>query len=147
MTNKKILIINGPNLNLLGKREETIYGNKTLKDLEKKLNSYVKNKNVKLVFFQSNSEGEIITFIQKNLENFDSIIINAGGYSHTSVAISDCLRSYQGLIYEVHISNIYSREKYRRYSYLSEVSSVVICGLGFLGYEISVDLALETYIK
>ena len=147
MTNKKILIINGPNLNLLGKREETIYGKKTLKDLEKKLNSYVKNKNAKLVFFQSNSEGEIITFIQKNLENFYSIIINAGGYSHTSVAISDCLRAYQGLLYEVHISNIYSREKYRRYSYLSEVSSIVICGLGFLGYEIAVDLALETHIK
>ena len=147
MTNKKILIINGPNLNLLGKREETIYGKKTLKDLEKKLKSYVKNKNAKLVFFQSNSEGEIITFIQKNLENFYSIIINAGGYSHTSVAISDCLRSYQGLLYEVHISNIYGREKYRRYSYLSEVSSIVICGLGFLGYEIAVDLALETHIK
>ena len=147
MTNKKILIINGPNLNLLGKREETIYGKKTLKDLEKKLKSYVKNKNAKLVFFQSNSEGEIITFIQKNLENFYSIIINAGGYSHTSVAISDCLRAYQGLLYEVHISNIYSREKYRRYSYLSEVSSIVICGLGFLGYEIAVDLALETHIK
>ena len=147
MTNKKILIINGPNLNLLGKREETIYGKKTLKDLEKKLKFYVKNKNAKLVFFQSNSEGEIITFIQKNLENFYSIIINAGGYSHTSVAISDCLRAYQGLLYEVHISNIYSREKYRRYSYLSEVSSIVICGLGFLGYEIAVDLALETHIK
>ena len=147
MTNKKILIINGPNLNLLGKREESIYGKKTLKDLEKDLNSYIKNKNAKLVFFQSNSEAEIITFIQKNLENFDSIIINAGGYSHTSVALCDCLRLFQGLLYEVHISNIYSREKYRRYSYLSEVSSVVICGLGFLGYEIAVDLALKTHKK
>ena len=86
-------------------------------------------------------------FIQKNLETHDSIIINAGGYSHTSISISDCLRSFQGLIYEVHISNIYSREKYRRYSYLSEVSSVVICGLGFLGYEIAVDLALATHKK
>ena len=72
------------------------------------------------------------------------VLVDAGGYSHTSIAISDCLRLFQGLIYEVHISNIYSREKYRRYSYLSEVSSVVICGLGFLGYEIAVDLALET---
>ena len=89
-------------------------------------------------------EGEIINTIQKNLSKQDSIIINAGGYSHTSIAISDCLRLFQGLIYEVHISNIYSREKYRRYSYLSDISSVVICGLGFLGYEIAVDLALTT---
>ncbi len=145
MTNKKILIINGPNLNLLGKREASIYGTNTLKDLEKKLNSYVKNKNAKLTFYQSNLEGEIINTIQKNLSKQDSIIINAGGYSHTSIAISDCLRLFQGLIYEVHISNIYRREKFRRFSYLSDISSVVICGLGFLGYEIAVDLALTNH--
>ena len=145
MTNKKILIVNGPNLNLLGKREVSLYGRSTLSDLEKKLSLYVKNKKAKLSFYQSNSEGDIINLIQKNIEVQDSIIINAGAYSHTSVAISDCLRSFQGLIYEVHISNIYSRERFRRYSYLSEVSSVVICGLGFLGYEISLDLAITNH--
>ena len=145
MTNKKILIINGPNLNLLGKREVSIYGTETLKGLEKKLNSYVKNKKAELAFYQSNSEGEIINFIQKNISIQDVIIINAGAFSHTSLAISDCLSSFQGLIYEVHISNIYSREKYRRYSYLSDISSIVICGLGFLGYEVAVDLALVNH--
>ena len=145
MTNKKILIINGPNLNLLGKREISVYGTETLKSLEKNLNSYIKNKNAKLTFYQSNIEGEIINVIQKNLEKQDFIIINAGGYSHTSIAISDCLRLFQGLIYEVHISNIYSREQFRRYSYLSDISSIVICGLGFLGYEIAIDLALVNH--
>ena len=141
MTNKKILIINGPNLNLLGNRESKIYGAMTLRTLEKKLKAYSKKKNIKLTFFQSNSEGEIINIIQKNLEIYSAIIINAGAYTHTSIAISDCLRIFQGLIYEVHISNIYKREKFRRYSYLSDISSVVICGLGFLGYEIAIDLA------
>ena len=145
MTNKNILIINGPNLNLLGKREVSVYGTETLKSLETNLNSYIKNKNAKLTFYQSNIEGEIINFIQKNLEKQDFIIINAGGYSHTSIAIRDCLRLFQGLIYEVHISNIYSRENFRRYSYLSDISSVVICGLGFLGYEIALDLALTNH--
>ena len=145
MTNKKILIINGPNLNLLGKREVSVYGTETLKSLEKKLNSYIKNKKAKLTFYQSNIEGEIINVIQKNLEKQDFIIINAGGYSHTSIAIRDCLKLFQGLIYEVHISNIYSREKFRRYSYLSDISSVVICGLGFLGYEMALDLAITNH--
>ena len=141
MTNKKILIINGPNLNLLGKRESKIYGTITLRTLEKRLKAYAKKKNIKLTFYQSNSEGEIINIIQKNLEIYSAIIINAGAYTHTSLAISDCLRVFQGLIYEVHISNIYKREKFRRYSYLSDISSVVICGLGSLGYEIAIDLA------
>ena len=142
MTNKKILIINGPNLNLLGKREQLIYGPVTLKSLEKNLRTYSKEKKVNLSFYQSNSEGDIINFIQNNIKKFSAIIINAGAYSHTSIAICDCLRIFEGLIYEVHISNIYNREKYRRYSYLSDVSSVVICGLGIIGYEIAVDLAL-----
>ena len=142
MTNKKILIINGPNLNLLGKREQLIYGPVTLKSLEKNLRTYSKEKKVNLSFYQSNSEGDIINFIQNNIKKFYAIIINAGAYSHTSIAICDCLRIFEGLIYEVHISNIYNREKYRRYSYLSDVSSVVICGLGIIGYEIALDLAL-----
>ena len=143
MTNKKILIINGPNLNLLGIRESHIYGKDNLLTLKDKLKKYTKKKKVNLVFFQSNSEGEIIDKIHESLNKCTAIIINAGGYSHTSIAIRDSLKAFQGLIYEVHISNIYSREKFRRYSYLSDISSVVICGLGFLGYEIAIDLALD----
>ena len=143
MTNKKILIINGPNLNLLGIRESHIYGKDNLLTLKDKLKKYTKKKKINLVFFQSNSEGEIIDKIHESLNKCTAIIINAGGYSHTSIAIRDSLKAFQGLIYEVHISNIYSREKFRRYSYLSDISSVVICGLGFLGYEIAIDLALD----
>jgi len=145
MTNKKILIINGPNLNLLGKRETLIYGTDNLETLEKRLNTYINKKEIRLIFFQSNSEGSIIDTLQRNLTNCYAIIINAGGLSHTSIAIRDCLQAFQGLIYEVHISNIYNREKFRRYSYLSDVSTVVICGLGFLGYEIAIDLALANH--
>ena len=143
MTNKKILIINGPNLNLLGIRESHIYGKDNLETLEIRLQKYTKEKKISLVFFQSNSEGEIIDIIHKNLYKCEAIIINAGAYSHTSIAIKDSLMAFQGLIYEVHISNIYNREKFRRYSYLSDISSVVICGLGFLGYEIAIDLASD----
>ena len=143
MTNKKILIINGPNLNLLGIRESHIYGKDNLETLEIRLKKYTKEKKISLVFFQSNSEGEIIDIIHKNLNKCEAIIINAGAYSHTSIAIKDSLMAFQGLIYEVHISNIYNREKFRRYSYLSDISSVVICGLGLLGYEIAIDLASD----
>ena len=143
MPNKKILIINGPNLNLLGIRESHIYGKDNLLTLKDKLKKYTKKKKINLVFFQSNSEGEIIDKIHESLNKCTAIIINAGGYSHTSIAIRDSLKAFQGLIYEVHISNIYSREKFRRYSYLSDISSVVICGLGFLGYEIAIDLASD----
>ena len=145
MTNKNILIVNGPNLKLLGKREIKLYGSNTLISLEKRLKTYVKKKNIKLTFFQSNSEGEMITYIQKNLEKNFAIIINAGAYTHTSIALRDCLQVFQGLVYEIHISNIYNREKFRRYSYLSDISSVVICGLGLLGYEIAIDIALVNY--
>ena len=143
MTNKKILIINGPNLNLLGKREASIYGTNTLKDLEKKLNFYFKNKNAKLIFYQSNLEGEIINIIQKNLSKQDSIIINAGGYSHTSIAISDCLRLFQGLIYEVHISNIHKRETFRHHSYVSQKATAVIAGFGIDGYTVAIRRMAE----
>ena len=143
MTNKRVLIINGPNLNLLGKREKDIYGNFTLKQLIAHLDNYSKKCNINLVFFQSNHEGKIIDFIQKGLFNTSGIIINAGALSHTSIAIMDCLQIYRGLIYEVHISNIYSREAYRRKSYISEVSDAIICGLGITGYEIAIDAIIK----
>ena len=139
MSKKKILIINGPNLNLLGKREKNIYGDLTLKDYNKRLKNYGTKNNVSIVFFQSNYEGEIIDAIQSARYNKDAIIINAAGYTHTSIAILDSLRAFTGLIYEVHISNIYNREYYRRKSYISLISNGVICGLGILGYEIAID--------
>ena len=138
MSKKKILIINGPNLNLLGKREKNIYGDLTLKDYNKRLKNYGTKNNVSIVFFQSNYEGEIIEAIQSARNKKDAIIINAAGYTHTSIAILDSLKTFTGLIYEVHISNIYGRESYRRKSYISLASNGVICGLGLLGYEVAI---------
>ncbi len=142
MKKKKILLINGPNLNLLGQRESIIYGSTSFNKLNKYLKTYCLNNNCNIKLFQSNSESEIIDKIQKARNIIDGIIINAGAYTHTSIAILDALRSFQGLIYEVHISNIYNREPYRRNSYISEVSHGVICGLGVLGYEVAIDAVL-----
>ena len=139
MSNKKILIVNGPNINLLGQREKNVYGQLTYKGLKTKLIKYGRKKNIDITFFQSNYEGEIIEIIQAARSKIDSIIINAGAYTHTSIAILDSLRAFTGLIYEVHISNIYNREYYRRKSYISLISNGVICGLGILGYEIAID--------
>lgn len=139
MTKKKILIINGPNINLLGLREKDVYGDLTYKSLEKNLATYGKKKKLDISFFQSNHEGEIVDVIQAARDKKDAIVINAAGYTHTSVAILDSLRAFTGLIYEVHISNIYNRELYRRKSYISLISNGVICGLGLLGYEIAID--------
>ena len=139
MSKKKILIVNGPNINLLGQREKNVYGELTYKRLKTTLIKYGRKKNLDITFFQSNYEGEIIDVIQAARSKKDAIIINAGGYTHTSIAILDSLRAFTGLIYEVHISNIYNREYYRRKSYISLISNGVICGLGILGYEIAID--------
>ena len=139
MSKKKILIVNGPNINLLGQREKNVYGELTYKVLKTTLMKYGRKKNLDITLFQSNYEGEIIDIIQAARNKKDAIIINAGGYTHTSIAILDSLRAFTGLIYEVHISNIYNREYYRRKSYISLISNGVICGLGILGYEIAID--------
>ena len=139
MSKKKILIVNGPNINLLGQREKNVYGELTYKALKTTLIKYGRKKNADITLFQSNYEGEIIDIIQAARNKKDAIIINAGGYTHTSIAILDSLRAFTGLIYEVHISNIYNREYYRRKSYISLISNGVICGLGILGYEIAID--------
>ena len=140
MSKKKILIINGPNINLLGHREKDVYGELTYNALKTKLTKYGRKKNLDITFFQSNYEGKIIDIIQAARNKKDAIIINAAGYTHTSIAILDSLRTFTGLIYEVHISNIYNRENYRRKSYISSISNGVICGLGLLGYEIAIDV-------
>jgi len=139
MSKKKILIVNGPNINLLGQREKNVYGELTYKALKTTLIEYGRKRKLDITLFQSNYEGEIIEIIQAARNKKDAIIINAGGYTHTSIAILDSLRAFTGLIYEVHISNIYNREYYRRKSYISLISNGVICGLGILGYEIAID--------
>jgi len=135
----KILVINGPNLNLLGDREENIYGTYTLKEIEKKLVKIGNDSSYKVDCFQSNIEGEIINCIQKSYKLYLGIIINAGGYSHTSIAIMDALKIFKGPVIEVHMSNIYAREKFRNHSYVSYVVNGSICGLGEMGYELALN--------
>ena len=137
----KLIIINGPNLNLLGIREKNIYGKKSFDSLFKELKS--KYKDLSLEQFQSNHEGEIIEKIQEVGFSYDGIIINAGGFTHTSVAIRDAIASVSTPCIEVHISNILSREDFRHNSYLSEVSIGIISGLGLKGY----DLAIQYFIS
>tara|TARA_B100000686_G_C16589331_1_gene862470 strand:- start:471 stop:923 length:453 start_codon:yes stop_codon:yes gene_type:complete len=139
----KILVINGPNLNLLGKRERDFYGSITLKEIEKILVKIGKIHKFKIDFFQNNSEGELINCIQGASSKYCGIIINGGGYSHTSIAIMDALKTYDNPIIEVHMSNIYSREEYRNYSYISNVADGSICGLGYLSYELALDALIR----
>jgi 3-dehydroquinate dehydratase-2 len=133
-----ILVINGPNLNLLGDREPSIYGNIKLKHIEHSLIELGKKNLYEVSCIQSNYEGELIEAIQNASRSYSGIIINAGGYSHTSIALMDALKSYSKPIIEVHMSNIYAREKFRHESYISRVASGCICGFGALGYELAV---------
>lgn len=132
-----ILVIHGPNLNLLGKREPDIYGAETLEDINNKLVDIAEEKDVKLKFFQLNSEGEIVTFIGENMDWADGIIINPAAYTHTSVAIRDALSAVELPVIEVHLSNIYKREKFRHHSYISSVAVGVISGFGSQSYELA----------
>ena len=133
---KKILIINGPNLNLLGSRQPEVYGTKDFESFFSELKN--KFQDIKLEYFQSNHEGEIIDEIQEAANNFDGIIINAGGYTHTSVAIADAVASIRTPVIEVHISNIFAREEFRKISYISTHSKAIISGCGLNGYEYAV---------
>ena len=142
----KIIILNGPNLNLLGEREKDQYGAFTLKDIEKKCNDYSVQNNIKLSFFQSNIEGELVEQIQNARESHDGLIINAGGYTHTSVAIHDALKILKIPIIELHISNIYNREEFRHKSLISKVAKGVICGFGVNGYIMSLN-AINKFLE
>jgi|TARA_Y100000996_G_scaffold330836_1_gene267040 3-dehydroquinate dehydratase-2 len=133
----KLIIINGPNLNLLGVREKKIYGNKSFESLFDELQK--KYNDISLEQYQSNHEGEIIEKIQEVGFSYDGIIINAGGFTHTSIAIRDAISSVTTPCLEVHISNILSREEFRQNSYLSEVSVGIISGLGMKGYELAIQ--------
>ncbi|MDE2647085.1 MAG: type II 3-dehydroquinate dehydratase [Paracoccaceae bacterium] len=132
-------IINGPNLNLLGTRQPEIYGNTTLNDVEARCSNLAKNFSLNLKFSQSNHEGEIVDTIQNANGLVAGIIINPGAFSHTSVAILDALNVFEGVVLEVHISNIHRREEFRHKSYVSLRADGVICGFGVRGYEIAVE--------
>tara|TARA_B110001454_G_scaffold209460_1_gene222967 strand:+ start:18 stop:455 length:438 start_codon:yes stop_codon:yes gene_type:complete len=141
---KKILIINGPNLNLLGDREQSKYGKITLNEVEKNCITHAKSINIEIKFEQSNIEGEIVTIIQKAKGTFDGIIINAAGYTHTSVAILDALLAIKLPTIEVHITNIYNREEFRKKSLISKAAEGIICGFGVKGYIMALDSMKET---
>ncbi len=136
---EKILVINGPNLNLLGTREKEKYGETSLKDIEKKCTEYSKKINLEIDFKQSNVEGEIVNYIQNTKDNHQGIIINAGGYTHTSVAILDALLAVKKPTIELHITNIYKREDFRHKSLISKAANGIICGLGVDGYIMAID--------
>ena len=143
---KKIIILNGPNLNLLGEREKSQYGSFTLKDIEDKCKKYASRNDISLTLFQSNIEGELVENIQSARKNQEGLIINAGGYTHTSVAIHDALKIVKIPIIELHITNIYNREEFRQKSLISNVANGVICGFGAEGYIMALD-AIKKYIK
>ena len=144
--NNKIIIINGPNLNLLGEREQSQYGSITFDDLKKKCIEKTKELKIDAEFFQSNIEGEIVSKIQDARNNFDGMIINAAGYTHTSVAIRDALDVFKKPIIELHISNIYKREEFRHKSLISNIVTGGIFGLGSEGYILAI-ISLEKMIK
>ena len=135
----KIIVLNGPNLNLLGEREKNQYGNFTLKDVERKCKEYSNENDIELSLFQSNIEGELVEKIQNSRDNQDGLIINAGGYTHTSVAIHDALKILKIPIIELHISNIYNREEFRHKSLISKLAKGVICGFGADGYTMALS--------
>lgn len=136
---KVLHIINGPNLNLLGTREPEVYGTTTLADIEAMCAARAKTHGMETLCLQSNDEGEMVNFIQTARTEASGLIINAGAYSHTSVAILDALQAVEVPIIEVHLSNIFAREEFRHHSYVSGVAAGVICGLGAQGYEMAID--------
>ena len=142
----KILILNGPNLNMLGTRQPEIYGHINLKEIESACEALANELQVEVNFAQTNYEGELVSLIQKANGKYESIIINAGGYSHTSVAIRDALALFSGMIIEVHISNIYGREEFRHTSMISSISNGVIVGLGAQSYNLAMRALAESFL-
>ena len=141
-----ILLINGPNLNLLGKRETSLYGDISLSELENNLNSIAKDNGGMLKSIQSNAEHEIIETIHQAIDqNIKVIIINPAAYTHTSIAIRDALLGVSIPFYEIHISDIYSREDFRKFCYFSDIAIKVYCGLGIKGYEMALMDAISNY--
>ena len=138
-----IIVINGPNLNLLGEREQSQYGSITFDEIKKNCLKKAKELNINLDFLQSNVEGEIVTLIQEARNKYDGIIINAAGFTHTSVSIRDALTIFKKPSIELHISNIYKREEFRHKSMISDVVTGIICGLGTNGYILAINAMNE----
>jgi 3-dehydroquinate dehydratase II len=143
----RLMILNGPNLNLLGVREPHIYGSTTLSAIRASCEEFAKAANAQLSFHQSNHEGALVDLIQAAREEADAIIINPAAYSFTSIAMLDALKTFEGPIIEVHISNIHARDELHRHSKLSAVVKAVICGLGPYGYIVGMQAALHTLGK
>ena len=139
----RIIIINGPNINLLGEREKSQYGKLTFDELKEKCLETAKNQKLEIEFYQSNLEGEIVTKIQNSRKEYDGVIINAAGFTHSSVSIRDALEIVKKPKIELHISNIYKREEFRQKSLLSDVVSGIICGLGINGYILAINAMQE----
>lgn len=138
---KRVLVLNGPNLNLLGTREPDIYGAATLKDVETLCKQTGDETGLSVDFRQSNHEGELVTWIQEARGRAQAVILNAGAYTHTSVAIPDALKAVALPVWEVHLSNIYKREAFRHHSYVSPIAEGVICGFGPRGYLAALEAA------
>jgi 3-dehydroquinate dehydratase-2 len=141
---KPIYVLNGPNLNLLGKREPAIYGHASLNDVRSRAEERAKAVGLAIDFRQSNDEGELVDWVQEAREKASGIIVNAGAYSHTSIALLDALQAAELPVIEVHLSNIFRRETYRQHSYISLAAKGVICGLGAKGYELALEAMAET---
>jgi 3-dehydroquinate dehydratase-2 len=144
MTTKfKVLVLNGPNLNMLGKREPEIYGAQTLNEIISQLTQLAQSKDIELSHLQSNAEHELINTIHQAFKKIDFIIINPAAFTHTSVALRDALLAVNIPFIELHLSNVHAREKFRQHSYLSDVANGVICGLGAKGYSYALESAKE----
>ncbi len=141
-----LLLINGPNLNLVGKREPSIYGSQTLEDIQEELLNLARELDAQLQFFQSNSEGDMIDCIHKSVGSIDGILINAGAYTHTSIALRDALLGVAIPYVEVHLSNIYSREAFRHKSFLSDKALGMVCGFGPISYQLALK-GIVSYLK
>ena len=144
---KKIIIINGPNLYLLGQREDDIYGKNTLEDIKKICENKGKTRNLEIDFYQSNNEGELINKIQEVAEIYDGLIINPAAFTHSSIAILDSLRAINKPKIEIHLSNIYAREEYRKKSITSEGVNGLICGFGPNSYILGIDAIANLIYK
>ena len=143
----RILVLNGPNLNLLGSREPEIYGRETLADIEAACRRRAETQGATVEFRQTNAEGELVDWVQKAKTSADALLVNAGAYTHTSVALLDALLASGLPVIEVHLSNIHRREPFRETSYVSKAASGIIMGLGGKGYELAVDAALHLLTK
>lgn len=140
---KNILLLNGPNLNMLGKREPHLYGSQTLADIEQHLQQAAARQHIRLDYFQANGEQALIERIHQAFQQVDFIIINPAAFTHTSVALRDALLAVAIPFVEVHLSNVHAREPFRHHSYLSDIAKGVICGLGARGYDYALDYAIH----